>query len=74
MLSKELRQPKPKDTSWWPAEFSLPAAEALIDWMPDIVRAELDRYLPDETLRRKIIDAEDDKRRKTARGLIRLLK
>ena len=73
-IPEALRQPPPPKIAWWPAQFSLPAAEALIDWIPGIIRRELNRYLPDAALRQQEIQAEKIKRREAARELKKLLK
>jgi len=71
-LPRNLLQPAPP-VPWWPADFSLPAAEALEDVLPGYVAAELDRYLPDAEYRAEVTAAEAALRLDAGRLLVDLL-
>lgn len=48
VVPENLRQPPPPNCLWWPAEFSLPTAEALLDILPGIVRDAITTVQPDD--------------------------
>ena len=68
-----LRLAPPSGVAWWRWPFQLPAAEALADQLPDIVRDHLDELLPDAELRAEIVARESGKRVDAAVELRRLL-
>jgi hypothetical protein len=58
---------------WWPADFTLPAAEALVDVLPGIVRAAFDHHLPDADQRSAVVGTEAGRRDDAAAELRDLL-